>query len=241
MSFVARNSVAVDGAGQAGTRGARRARVVRRPSRRRTGDVLVAVHDVGAEQQGVAGRLVEPLRHVAAEEPGGRRHDVVERGVEQQLADRHGVALLGHRDLVLAGGERSGLHPHALRQLRGVAEVVVPHEVDGEAGLHAQLRLLHGELLEAQDRHRLEQDLLAPEGLDGLGQLRVGPGVAGGRTAECPRAGDGGCHGVSSSRTSDGPARCRAPSRRLVGWHSGAGPVDASRSQTCSCQRSRRR
>ena len=43
-----------------------------------------------------------------------------------------------------------------------------------QPGLHAQLGLLHGELLEPKDRHGLEQDLLGPNGLDGLAQCVVG-------------------------------------------------------------------
>ena len=107
------------------------------------------------------------------------------------------LAVLSDGDVELAGGQRSGLHADALgeRAFRQL-EVVVTHELDRETGGNAQLGLLDGELLKAQNRHRLEQDLLRPDGLDRVRQLGIGARVGGGCGGETASSGDTRSHGV---------------------------------------------
>ena len=152
----------------------------------------------GGATEGVAALVVQVLGHVAAEQTGSRSHDVVERSVEQQFGNCDRVAMLGNGDLDLLGCERLGGHADTFSQRsRRRCHVDVTHEVDLKAGGNAQFGLLNCELLEAQDRHGLEQDLLGPNGLDGLGQVAVCARVGGGGSGEGAGSGDGRCHGCS--------------------------------------------
>ena len=88
--------------------------------------------------------------------------------------------MLSDSNAELIGDECPRLHAHTLNEGRSRnREVVVPHEVDGQTGGDAQFGLLDGELLEPKDRHRLEQDLLGPDGLDRLREVAVRTRVSG--------------------------------------------------------------
>jgi len=141
------------------------------------GAAVVTEDDRRSCHQGVTSLAVQVESHVAAEKTRGRGHDVVERRVEQELRDRDRVAVLRNRDRELLRSKRVGLQAHAFHELRGSAEVVVTHEVDLQTRGNAKLSLLHSELLEAEDRHALEQNFLRPDGLDCLRQLRVSPRI----------------------------------------------------------------
>jgi len=120
--------------------------------------------------EGVAGLRVHRLRHVATEETRGRRHNVVKGGVEEKFGNGDSLTVLLNGDLDLRSRKSDRLHTNTLSQFRPSLidiEVGVTHEVDRETRLNAEFRLLDGKLLKAKHRHRLEQNLLRPNLLNG--------------------------------------------------------------------------
>ena len=156
--------------------------------------VTVAVNLRRCGEQRVASLTIEVQSHVATQQTRGGCHDVIEGGVEQQLGNGDGETVLRDRDAELRRRKCVGAHANALCQLRSSREVVVTHEVNLKTRGNAQLGLLYCELLEAKNRHCLEQDFLGPNLLNRLSQVGVGTRIRGRRRRQGTTTSNGVCH-----------------------------------------------
>ena len=135
--------------------------------------LLGGVHNIGAGQSGVAQFTVEHHSVVAAQQSGGRSHDVIEGRLNQQFRHGHGVAVLLDGNLLGGAAHVLSDHVRTFRQSAAEGQVVVGQHGDGQAGFNAQFVLHSGKLVETHIGQSLELDFLAVDGTHSVSELNI--------------------------------------------------------------------